>query len=66
MTTRYIQCAGGKHFHADRFDGEYCDAFPEPPGIPAAILYRGHDHRKPHPGDRGIRFEEGPPWGISH
>lgn len=31
-----------------------CAAFPD--GIPAAIL-EGDDHRKPWPGDNGIRFE---------
>ena len=32
-----------------------CDAFPDK--IPDAIYDLGHDHRKPYPGDNGIRFE---------
>lgn len=32
-----------------------CRAFPQ--RIPDAILGSEHDHTKPYPGDRGIRFE---------
>jgi len=35
--------------------GGKCKAFPD--GIPMAILDNTHDHRKPYPGDNGIRFE---------
>lgn len=34
---------------------ERCRAFPD--GIPTPILLMRHDHRKPWPNDRGIRFE---------
>jgi hypothetical protein len=45
------QCFGCKHSHHNGM----CDAFPK--GIPRAILGDYHDHRKPYPGDNGIRFE---------
>ena len=35
-----------------------CKAFPG--GIPEKILRMEHDHRKPYPGDKGIRFTPKP------
>ena len=35
--------------------GLKCEVFPE--RIPTDILHSKHDHRKPYPGDNGIRFE---------
>lgn len=35
--------------------GYTCEAFPA--GIPDSIIYSEIDHRRPAPGDRGIRFE---------
>lgn len=51
--------------------GPYCTAFPglhrnavgefiEAPEIPDAIYVDGFDHRRPYPGDNGIRFESEP------
>lgn len=45
------QCLSCRHY---RVFGE-CDAYPN--GIPEAIVTGEHDHRKPYPGDNGIRFE---------
>ena len=52
--------------HCRRLDGESdtgkgtCEAFPA--GIPDAIWWQAYDHRKPWPGDGGIRFapKDGP------
>ena len=38
-----------------RRDVATCDAFPS--GIPIAILVGEADHRRPYPGDGGIRYE---------
>ena len=47
------QCNKCRHLIARR---GACQAFPK--GIPDEILFNRADHRKPYPGDRGIRFEE--------
>mgnify|MGYP003646202249 CR=1 FL=1 len=66
MTTlaEFPQCFDCVHRTYGGF-GEYegistgtCEAFPE--GIPLPILDNTFDHRKPWPGDGGIRFEEIP------
>ena len=57
MTLPIVQCASCQHFHRDRRDGTFCDAFPDGDGIPQAIIIGDHDHREPYPGDHGIRFE---------
>jgi hypothetical protein len=44
-------------------DGAMCAAFPD--GIPDAILTNQHDHRKPYPGDNGVRFEPLPPRDVA-
>lgn len=60
MTDKYVwepgdvrisQCAYCRH----KRSGPTCTAFPD--GIPTAILSNGHDHRRPYPGDHGVRFE---------
>ena len=52
-------CIFCKHMHAD---GRSCDAFRD--GIPDDLRFSDlgsnkppYDHRKPYPGDNGIRFE---------
>jgi hypothetical protein len=48
-----MKCA---RYHGDTTEpGFQCDAFPK--GIPDAIIFGDTDHRKPYPGDHGIRFE---------
>jgi hypothetical protein len=51
----YPPCITCKHFHGEDRTKNACDAFPE--GIPRAIWAEGDDHKKPHPGDHGIRYE---------
>ena len=45
------QCRDCKH----RIPPDACAAFPD--GIPEKILTGKHDHRRPFPGDGGVRFE---------
>ncbi len=45
------QCAHCRHWR----EGAKCSAFPR--GIPLSILTNDSDHRKPYPGDNGIRFD---------
>ena len=46
-------CTACRHFHADV--DRTCAAFPN--GIPLEIWKAENGHRKPYPGDHGIRFE---------
>jgi len=57
MTIDIPQCQFCRHFHDDREDGNFCDAFPDGTGIPAEIILNQFDHRQPHDGDHGIQFD---------
>jgi len=45
-----------RHLTWDKGEPVTCRAFPA--GIPEEIFLNGFDHRKPYPGDHGIRFEQ--------
>ncbi len=52
MTTMAApMCYYCRRFHADHFG---CEAFPQ--GVPDLIMFGDADHRKPFPGDNGLRF----------
>lgn len=53
-TVRSPACMKCRHFNYQLGQGLECKAFPD--GIPDKILF-GYDHRKPYPGDGGIRYE---------
>lgn len=57
MTTAIPSCVNCRHLHGDDKTGNFCDAFPDQPGIPQPILLGQHDHKTPFPGDHGIQFE---------
>ena len=50
------QCLACRHLHKPGVST--CAAFPK--GIPKKILANDGDHRKPWPGDGGVRFEQDP------
>ena len=54
------QCMSCRHYHQEA-SMDSCDAFPD--GIPSEILDKTLDHRKPYPGDQGIRWEPLKPGG---
>jgi len=63
--TPVIQCASCRHFQAERYDGNFCSAFPDPPGIPWEIIDARFLHNKRHPAQKNdIVFEprEGHEW----
>lgn len=56
MTTRPAPaCFECVHFRGRTEAGPTCEAFPG--GIPDDIYFGGVDHRRPYPGDRGVRWE---------
>jgi len=54
MSINTLQCASCQRFMRD-FPGYACEAYPD--GIPSEIIHAEHDHRKPFPGDHGLRFK---------
>lgn len=50
-------CAHFRKYNSETDEVE-CDAFPT--AVPADILFEGFDHRNPHDGDNGIRYERDP------
>jgi hypothetical protein len=58
MTTIANLCAWCTRFRPAVRDRTICEAFPE--GIPEAIRLMDHDHRRPYPGDHGLRFAAAP------
>ena len=54
------QCGDCVHFTGfkKKVGTPTCEAFPD--GIPLQISIEEHDHRKPFPSDKGIRFEPNP------
>ena len=48
------QCSECKHY---LIGTGFCKAFQDDEGIPDEVFSGKHDHTKPFPGDRGIRYE---------
>jgi len=59
MPTRIPICSLCRHLRDDQpwLDGKHrrCAAFPG--GIPDGVYWGDFDHRRPFPGDNGVRFE---------
>jgi len=51
----FSSCLLCKHFYNDIKEKNACKAFKK--GIPDIIFLGENDHKKPYPGDNGIRFE---------
>jgi hypothetical protein len=49
------QCGFCRHLLRATPDGLPCVAFPD--GVPDELYYNKRDHRKPYPGDHGVRWE---------
>jgi hypothetical protein len=63
MTTINPKCLDCKHFTALEdvyFTGHRCKAFPEAPGIPEEIFWKGQPHDALWPGQEGAYVFE--PW----
>jgi hypothetical protein len=50
------QCENCLHGEWDEEKRTFCKAFPK--GVPDDIYYGDHDHTKPYPDDKGIRFQK--------
>lgn len=50
-------CMYCRRYDAGRKDVNACQAYPGPTGIPEPILRSEVDHRRPHRGDHGLRFD---------
>ena len=57
MTITMPQCAFCRHLNRSDRTRNTCTAFPDGDGIPIDIFRNDADHRKPYPGDHGIRFD---------
>lgn len=56
MTTSTPPCMVCAHYDRARL-GNFCDAYPDEPGIPNEIIFGEVDHKTPYDGDHGIVFE---------